>query len=186
VTTNPDEYARDQLGQLGSDARGVPVSEQDLAAAALAGAGIGTTEVDVAALAAQIQAMQAQINQLNADRPPVASPLLGTVETLQGMLAGHGDVTAIELGKDLAEAAANAVKTGAVEYAERIGAKLHAWLVRHPPVPGENYHYRQALDFSGPHLEDALQTVTAPAPAAAALASAGGPPTKIIAGNVTG
>lgn len=183
--TDPQQYAAEQIGQLASDVHGQTASQEDIAASAQASSGLGVTEVDVNALAAQIAAMQAQIDAMNAAAAP-KSALAGTVATLRHFLGIHGDPAAVELGNDLAEAAGNAEKSGSVEYAAKIGAKLNKHLTRNPPYPGENYAYRHALDFSGPHLEDALATVQPPAAPAAALPSAGGQPVKVIAGNVTG
>lgn len=193
--TDPINFqdATQQVGQqaaadLGAQAFGTPgaaASPQDIAAAA--GSGSGTTEADMKALLAGIKAMQDRLDLLEAkERAEHAPALVGTAKTAVTMLEGHPDPVARELGADLLEAAKNATESGDTSYVAKIAAKLHRHLVRNPPPPGENYHYRQAVDFAGPHMEDAIDAFQPPAKSAGALPSAGGQPVKVLEGSVTG
>lgn len=175
--------------ELGSQAFGTPgqaaATPEELAAAA--GPAIGTTEADMAALMAILQATQARLDALEAkERAEHAPALVGTAKTAVAMLEGHGDPVALELGRSLLDAAQNAVESGSTQFVSVISGKLTRHLLRNPPVPGENYHYRQAVDFAGPHMQDAIDGFTPPAPAAGALPSAGGPAVKVLEGSVTG
>jgi hypothetical protein len=143
--TDPQQYVAEQIGQQASSVPASGAPEAQVAQAAQASAGLGTTSVDVDALAAQIAAMQAQINDLNqAAAAAGGDPLAGTVATIQHFLVGHGDPAASELGDELAAA----VKDGDHAGAAALAAKLDRHLARNAPYPGENYHYRNAVAFA--------------------------------------
>ena len=178
--SDPQQYVADQIGQQASDVLGAPATGDELAQAAQASAGLGTTEVDVAALAAQIKSMQDRIAQMEADAAqPTADALSGTVRTIQHFLAGHGDPKAVELGNDLAAAAESALSSGDRTYVARAADKLDRYLGRNGPYPGENYHYGNARAFVSdlPDIIDALPAVPA-APSSA--------PARVVAGTVVG
>ena len=176
--SDPQQYVADQIGQQASDVLGSPASEADIASSAVASAGLGVTEVDVNALAAQIKAMQDRIAQMEADAAkPSADSLSGTVKSIQYFLAGHGDAQAVKLGDDLAAAADAAVQSGDGTYVARAADRLDRYLAKNAPYPGENYFHRNAVAFVSdlPEIIDAL-----PGPAAQQA------PAKVVQGAVVG
>ena len=176
--SDPQQYVADQIGQQASDVLGSPASEADIASSAVASAGLGVTEVDVNALAAQIKAMQDRIAQMEADAAkPSADSLSGTVKSIQYFLAGHGDAQAIKLGDDLAAAAESALASGDQTYVARAADRLDRYLSKNAPYPGENYFHRNAAAFTSdlPEIIDAL-----PGPAAQQA------PAKVVQGAVVG
>jgi hypothetical protein len=176
--SDPQQYVADQIGQQASDVLGSPASEADIASSAVASAGLGVTEVDVNALAAQIKAMQDRIAQMEADAAkPSADSLSGTVKSIQYFLAGHGDAQAVKLGDDLAAAADAAVQSGDGTYVARAADRLDRYLSKNAPYPGENYFHRNAAAFTSdlPEIIDAL-----PGPAAQQA------PAKVVQGVVVG
>ena len=176
--SDPQQYVAEQIGQQASDVLGSPASEADIASAAVASAGLGVTEVDVNALAAQIKAMQDRIAQMEADAAkPSADSLSGTIKSIQYFLAGHGDAQAIKLGDDLAAAADAAVQSGDGTYVARAADRLDRYLSKNAPYPGENYFHRNAAAFTSdlPEIIDAL-----PGPAASQA------PAKVVQGAVVG
>lgn len=179
------EAAAQQLGQIPADYQGEPVTEQQIAQQAVASAGLGATDIDPDLFARIVAGVRQQLQAEAQASAPGGHPLVNTVASLAGFLASHGDQAAIELGADLVEAAGHAIKSGSTEFVEKIQAKLVKHLARNPPAPGENYAYKQAVDFAGPHLDDAIGQATPPV-TAVALPSAGGQPVKVLAGNVTG
>jgi len=176
--SDPQQYVAEQIGQQASDVLGSPASEADIASSAVASAGLGVTEVDVNALAAQIKAMQDRIAQMEADAAkPSADSLSGTVKSIQYFLAGHGDAQAVKLGDDLAAAADAAVQSGDGTYVARAADRLDRYLAKNAPYPGENYFHRNAVAFVSdlPEIIDAL-----PGPAASQA------PAKVVQGAVVG
>ena len=176
--SDPQQYVADQIGQQASDVLGSPASEADIASSAVASAGLGVTEVDVNALAAQIKAMHDRIAQMEADAAkPSADSLSGTIKSIQYFLAGHGDAQAIKLGDDLAAAADAAVQSGDGTYVARAADRLDRYLSKNAPYPGGNYFHRNAVAFVSdlPEIIDAL-----PAPAASQA------PAKVVQGAVVG
>jgi len=176
--SDPQQYVADQIGQQSADVLGSPTSEADIASAAVASAGLGVTEVDINALAAQIKAMQDKIAQMEADAAkPSADSLTSTVKSIQYFLAGHGDAQAVKLGEDLAAAAESAVQSGDQTYVARAADRLDRYLSKNAPYPGENYFHRNAVAFTSdlPEIIDAL-----PAPAASQA------PAKVVQGAVVG
>jgi len=172
--SDPQQFVTDQLGQQSAGVQGSPVSEQEIAQRAQASAGLGVTEADVSALFARIQAMESALAaQARAAQP--SSSLIGTVDTLQHHLTGHGDPKAIELGNDVAEAAKAAEQTGDTAHLAKTADKLARYLVRNGPYPGENYHYRQAVDGAQNHVPDAIDAFVPPAV-----------PGKVVEGSVIG
>jgi hypothetical protein len=156
------------------------VDEAQLAQAAQASAGLGVTSVDVEALAAQIAAMQARLNDLEAEKTAAAgNPLSGTAATIGHFLAIHGDPKATELGKDLSAAVDEAGQSGDTSRVAQIAARLDRYLARNGPYPGENYAYRNATAFVSdlPDLIDGFR----PAATGSALV-----PAKVVAGTVVG
>jgi hypothetical protein len=178
--SDPQQYVADQIGQQASDVLGTPATGDELAQAAQATAGLGTTEVDVNALAAQIKAMQERIAQMEADAAkPSADALGGIVRTIQHFLSGHGDPKAIALGEDLAAAAESASSTGDRTYVGRAAERLDRHLSRNAPYPGENYHYNNARAFVS-DLPDVIDQLPAPA------APASQAPARVVQGAVVG
>lgn len=173
--TDPQQYVADQIGQQSETVLGATPG-QDIVPPA---AGLGVTSVDVEQLAATITAMQARLNDLEAEKAAESGhPLAGTVATINHFLSGHGDPVAIELGNDLAAAVEEAQTSGDTSRVAQIAARLDRHLDRHAPYAGENYHYRNAAAFTSdlPDLIDAFHPVAAPA----------GPPAKVVAGSVIG
>jgi hypothetical protein len=138
--TDPQQYAAEQIGQMADSDSTAGASEAAIAASAPSG--LGTTSVDIDALAEQIKAMQARLEELESG-PAAGDAVAGTVATIQHFLTGHGDPAAIELGDQLAAAAA------AQDHAEvvKVAAQLARQLDRNAPYPGENYHYNNARAF---------------------------------------
>src|ERR1700722_19076768 len=113
--TDLNEYAAGQIRQQGSTlVQGGPVqSEQDIARAAQAHAGIGVTEADIDQIRAQLARVQRQPDGQAAAQPTLtADSLTGSVASLVHYLEGHGDPAALELGKDATEAARAAADGG--------------------------------------------------------------------------
>src|SRR5271170_3677901 len=106
--TDPQAFVAGQIGQQAGVVRAAQPG-QDIP---VPQAGLGVTGVDVEALAAQIQAMQARLDLADAERIKAAgNPLADTVKTIQHFLTGHGDPVALELGNDLAAAVEEAGKS---------------------------------------------------------------------------
>ena len=80
--SDPQQYVADQIGQQASDVLGSPASEADIASSAVASAGLGVTEVDVNALAAQIKAMQEVLPIVAADGAMVPATAPGRWDQL--------------------------------------------------------------------------------------------------------
>lgn len=181
--TDPNEFVAAQIGQQAQNAMG-GATEADIAQAAQASAGIGVTEADVTAIFAQIQALQKRLDAAEAERRAVApDALTSSVAALNVQLANHGDPVAIELGADAAEAAKNATDSGDTGPLEQIIQRIGKQLTRNPAGPGDQFHYRQALDTATVHLPDVIEAFVPPSPASAV---AGGPPAKVVAGSVVG
>ena len=183
--TDPQAFAQQSVAGMAATMQGQAVPEDQIAQQAAASAGLGATEIDPDLFARIVASVKSQLEADAKASAPGGHALVNTVASLAGFLASHGDQAAIELGADLVEAAGHAIKSGSTEFVQKIQAKLVKHLARNPPVPGENYAYRQAVDFAGPHLDDAMEAVTPPV-TAVALPSAGGQPAKVLAGNVTG
>lgn len=142
--TDPNEFAAGQIGQLGQDTRAADPGSAVVAPPS----GMGVTEINVAELAAQIAAMQAQIDTMTAEQAKAAgNPLADTVKTIQSFLVGHGDPVASALGDDLAAAVDAAGQSGDTSAVAKIAARLDRHLARNQPYPGENYHFRNAVSF---------------------------------------
>jgi hypothetical protein len=181
--TDPNEFVAAQIGQQAALGQPAPVSEQEIAQAAQAQAGMGVTGVDVEALAAQIKAMQARLDEADAAATAAkGNPLADTVKSLGHFLAGHGDARAIALGEDLAAAVADAATSGSVGAVAQIGERLYRHLTRNAPYPGENYFHRNAVAFAGdlPELIDGFR------PASASGSQVALPAGKVVAGSVVG
>jgi 3-hydroxyacyl-CoA dehydrogenase len=141
--TDPQQYVAEQIGQQASSVPASGVPEAEIAQAAQESAGLGVTSVDVDALAAQIKAMQAQIDGLNqAAAAAGGDPLASTVATIQHFVTGLNDPAAVALADELASAVQDAPDKVA-----GLAAKLDRHLARNAPYPGENYHYRNAVAF---------------------------------------
>jgi hypothetical protein len=156
------------------------VDQAQLAAAAQASAGLGVTSVDVDALAAQIAAMQARLNDLESEKAAAGGePLAGTAATIAHFLAIHGDPVASGLGQDLAAAVAEAAQSGDTSRVAQIAARLDRYLARNAPYPGENYAYRNASAFVS-DLPDLIDAYRPPAAGSALV------PANVVAGTVVG
>ena len=188
MATDPNEYVAAQIGQQAENTLAPAASEQDIAAAAQAAqatAGIGVTEADVTAIFAQLKALQARIDAAEAQRQASApDSLTSSVDAMRTQLANHGDPAAMALGEDAAEAAKNATETGDTGPLEKIVARIEAALRRNPPPPGDQSHYRQALDTAAVHVPDVIDAFTPPSSAAAVASDR--PPAKVVAGSVVG
>ena len=188
MATDPNEYVAAQIGQHADDTLAPAASEQDLAQAGMAAqasAGIGATEADISAIFAQLKALQARIDAAEAQRQASApDSLTSSVASLQTQLANHGDPAAVALGEDAAEAAKNATETGDTGPLGKIVARIEAVLRRNPPPPGDQSHYRQALDTAAVHVPDVIEAFTPPSSAVAVTSDR--PPAKVVAGSVVG
>ena len=197
-------YTPEQLAQAGATIQPPPVgtgpAPDDLSAAVAQGV---PTIADVSAILAQMQeqqqAMAAEIQRLRAGQKPSGlHPVIGSANSLKNLLATHfdyslprGDKDAVlRLADDLADAAGNAFESGEVGPLRDLSAKMSKALERINPGPGENPYYRQAVAFANVHLPDAADTITGPNPDAqpkpVAVSGAGGKPTQVVAGSVTG
>jgi hypothetical protein len=181
--TDPNEYVAAQIGQQSGMGQAAPLGEQQLAAGLQQQAGLGVTGVDVEALAAQIKAMQARLDEADAAAVKAkGNPLADTVKSIGYFLEGHGDSKAIELGKDLAEAVAAAATSGSTTAIASIGERLFRQLTRNTPYPGENYFHRNAVEFTAdlPDLIDSFKPAPVPAGQVAV------PANRVVAGSVVG
>jgi|SRR5690348_3495877 len=164
-------------------------SEDDIArelAAKQAAAPSGVTDVDVNALLQAIQQMQGRVDALEAEKRAAGGkhPLTATTEALADFMAHvYADTTGHQLALDLKEAAANAVEHGGLDPVGKILPKIQRFLERNAPAPGENYHYRQAVELARFHIPDHVDDFTPPAKA---LQVQGGQPVKVAAGSVVG
>jgi len=175
--TDPQAFVAGQIGQQAGVVRAAQPG-QDIP---VPQAGLGVTGVDVEALAAQIQAMQARLDLADAERIKAAgNPLADTVKTIQHFLTGHGDPVALELGNDLAAAVEEAGKSADTTQVAKIADRLDRHLTRNQPSPGENYAYRNAVAFVS-DLPDVIDAFEAPPVPSSALVSA-----KVVAGSVVG
>jgi len=172
--TDPQQFVADQIGQQAGTVQGAPVSEAEIAQRAQASAGLGVTEADIGAIMARIKAMETSLAEAQRAARP-SSSLVGTVDTLQHHLTGHGDPKAVELGNDVAEAARAAEETGDTSHLARTAEKLARHLARNAPYPGENYHYGHALDGARNHVPDAIDAFVPPAV-----------PGRVVEGSVVG
>jgi hypothetical protein len=150
------------------------------------GASTGVTAVDVNVLIEAINRLQQQVTSLQAEKAASGKhPLLATAEQLLVHVAHDHDGTAgHQLALDLVDASANATESGELSAVERISARLAAWLTRHHPGPGENYHAYQAQQIADHHLPDQLDVFT-PSPRPLTPVG-GGAPVQVVAGSVTG
>jgi hypothetical protein len=175
------EQAAEQIRQQGDTVLGQGASEQEIATAAQAHAGIGVTEADIDAIRQQLASFQKQLDAQAAAQAKVSSDAItGSVATLVHHLEGHGDQAAIELGKDATEAAKAAVSGGNTGALSGIIGRIAAHLRRNPPYPGENFHYNSALS-TAEHLPVVIDRVNASAEPRDDQA-----PAKVVAGSVVG
>lgn len=189
-------FTPDQLAAAGAQIVPPPVGTgpADMTAAA---AGGSATEVDVAALLAQMQAQQnamaAEIARLKAGAGPQGEHrLIADARAARGLLAEHfsrgargnaGDV--LRLADDMIDAAGNTVQSGDTGPARQVLARLTAALHAVHPGPGDHHYFTQALSIAEHGLPQAADTITGPQPSGAP-AVAGGAPVKVLAGSVTG
>jgi len=175
-------------------AAGSTVGPDDAALAAAAVSGAAPAQVDVKALVARIQALEAAVAA--AGVPAGEHPLIATALAGKQQLAIHVDHyglasspaggAALRLADDVTDAARNAVASGDTSVVRELGARMTRALGRIHPGGGDHHYFKQAADFYGDHLQDAADLVTAPAPSAAgAIGSASGP-AVVVAGSVTG
>ena len=174
--TDPQQYVADQIGQQAQTVTGATGSSEIVPPAA----GLGVTSVDADSLLAEIKAMQARLNDLEAEKAAAAGgdPLINTVKTVNHFLAGHGDAQAVELGQDLAAAVDEAGKSGDTSQVAKIAEKLDRHLSKNAPYAGENYFHKNAQAFVGdlPDLIDSFKPVAQPQAS----------PAKVVAGSVIG
>jgi hypothetical protein len=179
--------AAQQIGAHAADVQtGVAAGNDDLAASVAAGApgGTGVTETDIAAIMAQIKDMQDRLAaseaQRAADRPPA---LVSTATTLRDYVAVHNDPEAVELANSLVEAAQNSTESGDTGPLSKIADRLARHLRRHPPYPGENHHFKAAVDWAENHMADAIDSFTPPS---SAVAVSGRAPVNVVQGTRVG
>ena len=179
--SDPNEYVAAQIGQQGEQTLGQGASEQEIATAAQAHAGIGVTEADLDEIRAQLADFAKQLAAQAAAQAALSpDTLTGSVASLVTYLEGHGDLAALELGKDATEAAKAAANGGNTGALSGIIAKIEAHLRRRPPYPGENFHYNNALAIAQ-HLPEVIDRVNE------AAGTNGDPaPAKVVAGSVVG
>src|SRR5215469_5543450 len=149
-------------------------------------------QVDVQALLTRLQALEAKVEAAGVTGE---HPLIGTALAARQQLGVHVDhnalagdpahQAALRLADDLVDASRNAVESGDVSAARDIAARLSRALRRIHPGPGDNHYFRQAAEMISDHYQDAADTVTVPAPAAAAVTSSQ-PAARVVAGSVTG
>jgi hypothetical protein len=181
--------AKSQLQADGTPGVTLPASEEELGARAAA-AGMGATETDTQALLAQLLEQQArmvaQIAALEAERKATGGehPLVGTAQSLAAVLAGYPVPEIEAAAAELVDAAKNALDSGDTTYVSKINARLGRLLRRNAPPPGENYHYKQAVEHVEFHVPDVVEGFVPPARPVTAVG--GGAPVKVIAGSVTG
>ena len=172
-------------GQIGQIARNAPgrgdqgASEQDIALAAQSSAGLGVTEADLDAIRKQLASFQKQLNE-QAAASHKASPddLTGSVASLAHYIEGLADQALTELVAAAAEAAKAAAGGGNTGALSGVVGKLEKYLAAHPPYPGENFHYNNALAIAR-HLPDVIERV-------APRDDAEVPPGKVLQGSVVG
>jgi hypothetical protein len=177
---------------MGTQAFGTPgeaASEQDIAAQA--SSGIGVTQADMEALYAHIKRMQVQLDAATRAAQAAAGdePVRTWVKHLAGFVKVHADPAAVSLADDATEAAGNLLapdSAGDTGPLEKITAKLAKHLLRHPPHPGENFHYTQAVAIATTHLPEALEDYVPPPPSGVAMLGSDRPAAKVLSGNVTG
>jgi hypothetical protein len=187
--TDPNEFAAGQLRENAAQVQGATTTTDADVAAQLQGgqASIGVTEADIKTLFAQIQAMQDRLDKAERERASSAPPaLVSTAETLKGYVDVHNDPAAAALADDAVEAARNATESGDTSALAKIQAKLAKHLARNPPYPGENHHYRQALDWASNHLPDAIEAFIPPVRSAAVAVGSDRAPAKVVEGSVVG
>jgi hypothetical protein len=175
---------------------GPPGSEENVAAdlaAKQAAAGMGTTEADIGALIAHLQAqmeVQAQqIETLLSQRGPQGEhPLVATAVNLRYHLSDmeHSEAhkPALGLADDLVEAAKAAAESGELGPVRAIVQRLERWNRRVRPRPGDDHHGRQAAEIIGDHLADQLDAFV-PTPRRPGIAS-DRPPVPVVSGSVVG
>lgn len=164
------------------------LTEEQMAAdlqARQAAAPTGITDVDPQVLLAAIAQLQQQMAALQAEKGASGKPPLLSVTDALTEFVGHlyADTPGHQLALDMADAAANAVQSGDGLAVEKLGVKLEKWLTRHAPAPGENYHYRQALDLVRHHLADQLEVLQPPVKPLTPVS--GGAPARVVPGSVT-
>ena len=191
-------FTPDQLAAAGQQVQPPPLGtgpgEDQMAEKASAAS---ATEVDVAALLAQLQAQQAamaeEIARLRgAQAPEGEHPLVSTAAAARELIATHfdrgykGDAAAIgRLADDLVDASGNAISSGDTAAARKIARQLEVELSRVHPGPGDHHYFKNALALVGYHYPIAADTVTEAQPSNAPAVS-GAPAPKIVAGSVTG
>jgi hypothetical protein len=187
--SDPNELAAEQIRQHAAEVQGATAGP-DLAAELAASTGqtpIGVTEADIASLFAQIKAMQDRLDRAERERASSAPPVLvSTAETLKGYVDVHNDPVAAELAADAVEAAKNATESGDTGPLAKIQARLAKHLTRNPPYPGENHHYRQAVDWASNHLADAIEAFVPPLKSTAVAVGSDRAPAKVVEGSVVG
>jgi hypothetical protein len=189
-----DQFTPDQLAAAGAQVQPPPLGTGP---DSIDASGASATEVDVAALLAQMQAQQdamaAEIAKLRGSQAPAGEhPLVSTATAARELIATHfdrgykGDGAAIgRLADDLVDASQNAVQSGDPSAARQVAKKLEVELNRVHPGPGDHHYFKNALALVGYHYPIAADTVTEAQPSNAPAVSGASAP-KIVAGSVTG
>jgi len=201
LTTDQLEAARVALAAEQAANAGPPAESQTDAelGGALAAAGAQAADVDVNALLAELlsaqQALQAQVNALQAEKAQAkAEPVKTTAAALKaailehasGKTTGNGAIdhsALISLADDAVEAAGNAVESGDAGPLAAITARIVRALAKHHPGPGDHHWFRQAQSQAA-DLQDQAEAIV-PQRAAAAVTSDRAP-AKVVEGSVVG
>jgi|SRR5215469_5535069 len=189
-----DEQLAAAKAQAAAAAAAPVAAAPDPAALAAAAQSSASYEVDVPALLAAINAMQARLDSLEAERRTAnMPPLVSTAQALRDLLDAHENTSGktvpddlYRLGDDVVEAAKGAVSSGDVTFVRDIAAKIVRALARIHPGGGDHPFYRQAVEYARDHLPEAADQVTAPQAVAAPAVASGGAPAQVVTGSLVG
>lgn len=157
--------------QIADGAPGVgtaPPPEGDVAAAAVSG-GASATEIDPAALLKQIQAMQARLDTLAAERVPAGGPpVVSNANALRDLIGVHAvgitgpvpdHAPVLAMADDLVDAATAAADNGDGSKVREIAGRIEKWLNAHHPGAGDHTYHAQAVGFASVHVPDSADAL---------------------------
>jgi predicted nucleic acid-binding protein len=162
-------------------------------AARQAAAPAGITDVDANKLLAAMQRMQAQIDQLQAEKAAgLGVPVITNAELMRALLKTHAahylgtdHTDVLRLADDTVDAAKNAAESGDGSILTQLAGKMERALKKVNPGPGDFTYFQQARDFATDHIPEAAAQLVPVPQTSAALASSGAA-TPVIQGSVTG